>query len=276
MAKRNAPAWIMATANPKKGKKKGKKGSKKRGKTRRHSKARRRTRAHKVSRRKARRFTVSINPKGRRKKGRRSNPKRHARRRKNHAMMLYPNRRHRRKSNPHRRRNASHRRRRRNPGLFSGLFAPVKQHGLGFALGAAADSFAVSPLLANFLGGQPLVQSAAKIVVGPLLAGLAGKIPGVSKLGRHLESMGLYFVAVGIQGVVSQLLGGTSAAHGFGYINPFHRRRVASIGPTHMASIGPTHVASIGPTMHGVGAAPSFHQSNFPMEHSDYHQEYTG
>jgi hypothetical protein len=186
----------------------------------------------------------------------------------------------RRRRNPRRHRRSNPRRHyRRNPGFFSGVLAPVKQHGLGFGVGALLNNFVVAPALGNFLGGQPLIQSAAKIVVGPLLAGLGKKVPLLKKLGNKWDSVGLFFVAIGVNEVVGQLVGGMGTAKGFGYLHPFRRRAISSIGPTaRMGSIGPTaHMASIGPTaMHGLGDG-NIYQTQVPSPaHSEYHQEYSG
>lgn len=266
MAKRNSPAWIIA--NPRRKRRKARRGKARKTRTRR----RRRHSAPKVIRRRRRRRVAA--PKVTRRKRRRSRSRRrrnprYARHSIKRSMRLSA-RAGRRRKHTHYHGVKAHRRRTNPGGFFGGILAPIKQHGIGFAIGSVANNMFLSPLLATVAPGAPLVQSALKIVAGPLLASLGHKVPFVKKLGHHLDSLGLFFVAVGVNEVVQSFVGAPAAPHGLGWYG--HRRdvRVSSIGPT-MGSIGPT-MGSIGPTMGALGAG--IHQSNVPD--MSYHQEYTG
>jgi hypothetical protein len=163
-------------------------------------------------------------------------------------------RRSRRRYNPHRVRR--HRRRggfRRNPGgFFSEILAPVKEHGLGFAVGAGFNQFVADPLLAQFL--PPVAIGPGKIFFGPMFAALARRAPFLKKFPKVWNSLALFMVAVGINDTVHNLMGtAPSAAHGFANIYG-RRNAMRSIGPTSgvqgMGSIGPTS----GSGVQGLGA----------------------
>lgn len=158
-------------------------------------------------------------------------------------MKVRRHRRRRSRRNPFRRRRGH----RRNPGLFSGILAPLKEHGFGFAVGAGFNQVVADPVLARFV--PPIAVGPSKIVVGPLVAGLGRKfLPRFSGMWNDLA---LFMVAVGINDTVASLLGSApSAAHGFANIYG-RRNAMRSIGPTSgIRSIGPTSGAG----MQGIGA----------------------
>jgi len=164
---------------------------------------------------------------------------------------------HKRRVNPRRKHRRHHARRRRNPGFLSSILSPIKEHALGFAAGSIVNSMAISPLLGSLLAGQPLAQSASKIVVGPALGALGKRF--LPKFSRTWDSLAIFFVAIGINETVSQLTGSmmpATAAKGLGwaYTTTPGRTGIGSINA--MGSIGPT-MGSIGPTMSGIGAAPT-------------------
>jgi hypothetical protein len=137
-----------------------------------------------------------------------------------------------------------HHRRRRNPGFFSGLLAPIKENGIGFAAGWAANHFLVDPLLMSFLPGS--IVSPSKIVVGPLLGNVGKRF--LPKFSRHWDALSLFIVAVGVKETIDGFMGtAPTPTKGFGWMP----RRMGAIGPTGARGIG-----AIGPTagVHGFGA----------------------
>ena len=163
----------------------------------------------------------------------------------------------RRRHNPFRRRHSRRRGFRRNPGFFSGLLSPIKEHGIGFLAGEAANHFLVDPLLTSFLPAS--VVSPSKIVVGPLIGNLGKRF--LPRFGKHFDSLALFMVALGVHETVGGFLGG-GGTKGLGW-SP--RRRMGAIGPTGargIAAIGPTSSPRmLGAGMHGFGAlSPSGEQ----------------
>lgn len=163
----------------------------------------------------------------------------------------------RRRSNPRRRFRA---RRRRNPGFFSGLLAPVKEHGIGFAVGAAANHYAVEPLLMQFLPADAVAPS--KILVGPLLANLGKRF--IPSQARHLDSVAIFMVACGIKETLDAFVFGApkTATKGLGY--GYGARGIGSIGPTG----GMRGLGSIGPTSgtNGLGSLGYAEESYTPYQ----------
>ena len=159
-------------------------------------------------------------------------------------MKARRHRRRRSRRNPFRRMRRGHRR--RNPGLFSAILAPIKEHGFGFAVGAGFNQFVADPMLAQFV--PPIAVGPAKVVVGPAVAALGRRfLPRFSGMWNDLA---LFMVAVGINDTVASLLG-SAPSPAYGFSNIYGRRNA-------MRSIGPTGgIRSIGPTsghMQGIGA----------------------
>ena len=144
----------------------------------------------------------------------------------------------RRRHNPFRRhRRRSHRR--RNPGFFSGLLSPIKEHGIGFAAGWAFNHFVGDPLLVSFLPAS--IVSPSKIVIGPLVGNIGKRF--LPRFARHWDSLALFMVAVGVKETIDGFMG-APAAKGIGWFP----RRMGSIGPTMqgLGAIGPTGARGLG------------------------------
>lgn len=140
-------------------------------------------------------------------------------------------------------------RRRTNPGFFAGVLSPIKEHALGFGLGALANRMAIAPLLGNMLAGQPTAQAASKIVIGPVIGALGKKF--LPRFSRTWDSLALFFVAIGVDETLGQIMGAGTPTKGLGwaYTTTPGRTGVGGIDRMTYRSIGPTnYLGSIGPT----------------------------
>jgi hypothetical protein len=213
-----------------------KKRSKGRKMVARKARRRRRAAAPKVVRKHRRRRARAAAPvtrkvKVRRRRRRRSAPRVARRRGKKHTHWRAVKS-HRRRTNPKVRR---HRRHRRNPGFIGAVLDPIKEYGIGFAIGAAVNQYAVTPLLASFVPAS--VVSPAKVIVGPLLAATVKRF--LPKFGKWADAAGLLIMAVGINETVQQFTGQASAVHGIGSVGL--TRGLGSVGSTRgLASVGKT------------------------------------
>lgn len=254
----NAPAWIVA--NPRKRKRRKSKAKrtiiKRRHKARKVSAPKRRRRRKAAAqaafptmtkKRRRRRSRKAQAPKVARKRRRRSRGRHHKHTHWGKVMA------HSRRVNPRKRRR--HLRRRRNPGIVSSVLTPIKENAIGFGIASIANRMAIGPLLASLLpAGNPLVLSAGQLAAGPLIAALGKRF--LPKFSRTWDSFALYFVAVGMDGLVSNLFGSMLAP------------KAATSGLGHMGGTGSIRgtgtMGSIGPTMRGLGGNGYYAQAQVP------------
>jgi hypothetical protein len=235
-------------------------------KRKRRRKAARKVAVRKVRRRR-RRNAPKMARKVRRRRRRRAAPKMVRRRRKARRMSAPRRARRRRGSrrsrsftvrmNPRKHRRG--RARRRNPGLVQAVLAPIKEHGVGFAVGAGLDQFLVTPALLMAL--PPSVVSPAKVVVGPLLAAAVKRF--LPRFGKMADSVALAFMAFGIKETIQQFTVTTPAAvHGLGRVGMTGLGRVGSTKGS-IGSVGGTNrMRGLG-AMSGAGTTP--YGSGSPM-----------